>query len=133
MDQFILECLNVDSKEDAANEKDGKTIDQVANYCIEKFREEEEDGAIGKYRFGGLFEVCKGAREQRVPQRVPRAREARGEAAGGEEIAKLLAAPASPQCQGTRTRTPDGRKLKLKLVCAAPQPRAKLLGNSWRE
>ena len=70
MDQFILECLNVDSKEDAANEKDGKTIDQVANYCIEKFREEDEDGAIGKYRFGGLFEVCKGAREQRVPQRL---------------------------------------------------------------
>jgi hypothetical protein len=70
MDQFILECLNVDSKEDAANEKDGKTIDQVASYCIEKFREEEEDGAIGKYRFGGLFEVCKGAREQRVPQRL---------------------------------------------------------------
>ena len=51
-------------------ERDGKTIDQVANYCIEKFREEEEDGLIGKYRFGGLFEVCKGAREQRVPQRL---------------------------------------------------------------
>ena len=72
LDRYILECLNLeyDAHEDALEERDGKTIDQVANYCIEKFREEEEDGLIGKYRFGGLFEVCKGAREQRVPQRL---------------------------------------------------------------
>jgi len=72
LDRFILECLNIeyDRHEDALEERDGKTIDQVANYCIEKFREEDEDGLLGKYRFGSLFEVCKGAREQRVPQRL---------------------------------------------------------------
>jgi hypothetical protein len=72
LDRFILECLNIeyDRHEDGLEERDGKTIDQVANYCIEKFREEDEDGLLGKYRFGSLFEVCKGAREQRVPQRL---------------------------------------------------------------
>ena len=72
LDRFILECLNIeyDRHEDALEERDGKTIDQVANYCIEKFREEDEDGLLVKYRFGSLLEVCKGAREQRVPQRL---------------------------------------------------------------
>ena len=38
MDQFILECLNVDSKEDAANEKDGKTREYLAESYFEKFK-----------------------------------------------------------------------------------------------
>ena len=62
--EFIVESLRF------ADRQSGQHLDQISNYCIERFRELDQDHAIQRFKFGGLFEICRGMREQRVPQRL---------------------------------------------------------------